>query len=140
MDLTEQDLARAEARMEERRAAGYATSARLDRQRRRVIVALSTGVELAFPPELAPGLKDASDDDLAAIEISPSGLGLIWPKLDADLYVPALLQGIFGPQLSYPGGIGARVMGASGGRARSAAKAAAARSNGLKGGRPRKQA
>jgi hypothetical protein len=32
------------------------------------------------------------------IEISPSGLGLNFPALDADLYVPALLQGLLGSQ------------------------------------------
>ena len=30
------------------------------------------------------------------IEISPNGLGLHWPQLDADLYVPALIEGAFG--------------------------------------------
>ncbi|MER8672015.1 DUF2442 domain-containing protein [Mesorhizobium sp. M1156] len=28
--------------------------------------------------------------------ISPTGLGLHWPQLDADVDVPALLQGVFG--------------------------------------------
>ena len=30
------------------------------------------------------------------MEVSPTGLGLHWQKLDADLSVPALLQGLFG--------------------------------------------
>jgi hypothetical protein len=84
---------------------------------------------------LAEGLEGASIEDLALIEISPSGLGLHWPRLDADLFVPALLEGVFGSQAWM-----AREMGARGGRARSAAKSQAARANGLKGGRPRKKA
>ena len=47
-------------------------------------------------PRLAQGLSDASPDSLAEIEISPAGLGLHWPQLDADVYLPALLQGVFG--------------------------------------------
>ena len=71
--------------------------------------------------------------DLKTIEISPSGLGLYFPRLDADVYIPALLDGVFGSA-----NWTARQMGASGGKARSTAKATAARENGKRGGRPRK--
>ncbi|GGB43775.1 hypothetical protein GCM10011380_36500 [Sphingomonas metalli] len=135
MAITEQELAQAEARMEAIRAAGHAVSARYDRRRARVVVALNTGVELTFPTQIAEGLADASPDSLADIEISPAGLGLHWPKLDADLYVPALLQGVFGSKKWM-----ARQLGAEGGRARTAVKIAASRVNGRKGGRPRKTA
>jgi hypothetical protein len=30
------------------------------------------------------------------IEVSPLGLGLYLPKIDADLYLPPLLQGLLG--------------------------------------------
>lgn len=96
-------------------------------------VALSSGVEVAFPPALAEGLAGGSAEDLAIIEVSASGLGLHWPGLDADLYVPALLRGVLGS----PGWMAAQ-LGAAGGRAISPAKAAAARANGCKGGRPRR--
>jgi hypothetical protein len=133
MAITEHELEQAEQRMAALREAGHAVSARFDRRRSRVVVALSTGVELAFPTRLAEGLADASPENLADIEISPSGLGLHWPQLDADLYVPALLQGVFGSK-----GWMARQLGAAGGRSRTARKVAAARANGQKGGRPRK--
>ena len=58
------------------REAGHAVWARYDRRRSRVIVALNTGVELAFPTRLAEGLGGASPDSLADIEIGPTGLGL----------------------------------------------------------------
>lgn len=135
MGDTDGELGRAQERMAELRAAGHAVSARYDRRRARVVVTLSTGLELAFPPQLAEGLAEASPEDLAEIEISPAGLGLHWPRLDADLYVPALLQGAFGSQQWM-----ARQLGAAGGRARSQAKAASARENGRKGGRPRTKA
>jgi len=53
-------------------------------------------VEVTFPAVLAEGLAGASPDDLAEIKVSPTGLGLHWPRLDAHLYVPALLQCVFG--------------------------------------------
>jgi hypothetical protein len=84
---------------------------------------------------LAEGLADAKPADLAAIEITPAGLGLHWPRLDADLYLPALLEGVFGSPRWMAG-----LLGKSGGLARTAAKVAAARKNGSKGGRPRKLA
>ncbi len=135
MAVTEHEFAQAEARMTTLRDAGHAVSARYDRHRSRIVVRLNTGVELTFPPRLAEGLAEASADSLAEIEISPAGLGLRWPRLDADLYVPALLQGVFGSK-----GWMARQLGAEGGRSRTPAKIAAARANGRKGGRPQKTA
>ena len=49
MAVTEQEFDQAEKRMTELRAAGHAVSARYDRRRARVVVALNTGVELTFP-------------------------------------------------------------------------------------------
>lgn len=134
MAITEMELERAAARMRKKRDGGHALSARYDRRRRRVVVHLSTGIEIAFPTELAEGLAGASPDDLAEIEISPSGLGLHWARLDADLYVPALLRGVLGSRSWM-----AAHLGAAGGRSRSPAKAKAARENGRKGGRPRRE-
>ena len=135
MAVSEQDVQQAEKRMEALRENGFAVSARYDRRTARIVVNLNTGVQIAFPTRLAEGLAGASPDDLAEIEISPAGLGLHWPKLDADVYVPALLQGVFGSKRWM-----AAELGAAGGKARSRAKAAAARQNGRKGGRPRKAA
>jgi hypothetical protein len=123
-------------RANERRATEpSATAARYDRRRGRIIVSLSNGVELAFPPAIAQGLEKAKAQDLADIEISPSGFGIHFPKLDTHLYLPALLRGVFGSKSWM-----ASQLGAAGGSARSFAKAAAARANGKRGGRPRKAA
>ncbi len=134
MEISDAAIEQAERRMATRQAeAARAVAARYDRRVARVMVTLSNGLELAFPPQLAEGLAGAKPADLAVIEITPSGLGLHWPNLDADLYLPSLLQGIFGSPRWMAG-----LMGRSGGLARSAAKSAAARENGRKGGRPRK--
>jgi hypothetical protein len=135
MAVTEHELDRAGKRMAALRENGFAVSARYDRRTARVVVNLNTGVEIAFPTRMAEGLADAPPADLTEIEISPAGLGLHWPKLDADVYVPALLQGVLGSK-----GWMAAQLGAAGGKARSRAKVAAARANGRKGGRPRKVA
>lgn len=120
-------------RARQRRATGpIAVAARYDRRRDRVVVSLNTGLELAFPPRIAQGLENASPADLTDIELSSSGFGIHFPKLDAHLYLPALLQGVFGSKAWM-----AAQLGAEGGRARSAAKTAAARANGKRGGRPR---
>jgi hypothetical protein len=51
---------------------------------------------VSFAPEDAQGLENARPSQLKEIEISPSGFGLHFPALDADLYVPALLEGFLG--------------------------------------------
>ncbi|HEY9126406.1 MAG TPA: DUF2442 domain-containing protein [Acidobacteriaceae bacterium] len=108
-------------------------AARYDRRTNRVILQLSSRLEVAFTPQDAEGLEQGSPAELSEIEISPSGFGIHFPKLDADLYLPALLEGFLGSKKWM-----AARMGAAGGRARSLAKASAAKANGAKGGRPRK--
>lgn len=106
-----------------------ALAARYDRASGRVVVDLKNGCTLAFPPQLAQGLQDASEEELSDIEILGNGYGLHWQALDVDLSLPGLMAGIFGTRAW---------MARRAGRATSAAKAAAARANGAKGGRPRK--
>ena len=99
----------------------------------RVLVALESGLELAFSPRQVDRLRHARPHDLADLEISPSGLGIHFPHLDEDLYLPALLEGFLGSRRWM-----ASEMGKRGGKAKTQAKAAAARKNGKLGGRPRK--
>jgi len=49
-----------------------------------------------FPAALAQVLSGASPKDLAEVQVTPSGEGLRWPSLDADLSLPNLLAGEFG--------------------------------------------
>ena len=73
-----------------------AESAHYDAGRNRVIIRLTTGVEIGFAPRDVEGLQQASVADLRAIEVEAFGLGIHFPALDADLYVPALLEGVLG--------------------------------------------
>ena len=131
MTVTDVDvtLARAAGAVLQRKS--RVTKARYDQDSSRLIVTLYNDIELAVPGRLIEGLAGADPAALSEIEISPSGLGLHWPALDADVYVPALFDGVFGTRSWM-----ASILGAEGGRATSPAKAAAARTNGRKGGRP----
>ncbi len=115
------------ARLNEPRAA----AARYNRKLGRVVVELTNGCTFTFPPHLAQGLERATEEQLAQVEVLGNGFGLHWEALDADLTVPGLLAGLFGAK-SY--------MARHAGQAKSPAKAAAARINGAKGGRPTKSA
>jgi hypothetical protein len=133
---THDQYARAKAKGERLRLQEpYAVNVRYDGRQQRIVVDLNTGLTVVFPPSVVEGLQDARPRDLRDIEITPSGFGLHFPRLDADIYLPGILAGTLGSRRWM-----AAQLGKQGGGARSAAKAAAARSNGRLGGRPRKHA
>jgi hypothetical protein len=107
-------------------------SVRYDHVSKRVVINLMNGAAFMVPVALLEGLADASPADLAEVKVTPSRAGLHWKKLDADLSVPALLNGIFGAKTWMV------ELGKRGGSVSSEAKSLAARENGKKGGRPRK--
>lgn len=109
----------------------HAVSAHYDRASRRVVIQLSSKLTVSLSPRDAEGLENAKPSQLDEIEISPSGFGLHFPKLDADIYVPGLLEGFLGSTKWM-----ASRLGQSGGQARSRVKKAASRANGRLGGRP----
>jgi len=96
-----------------------------------MVVELANGCTFAFPPHPAQGLETATNKQLAQVEILGAGYGLHCEALDVDLSVTGLLTGLFGTKA---------YMARQAGRATSAAKAAPARLNGAKGGRPPKAA
>ncbi|MEQ9667869.1 DUF2442 domain-containing protein [Coleofasciculus sp. G2-EDA-02] len=111
-----------------------AQSVHYDHKSGRTVIELQNGASFLFPPDLVQGLMDASPDDLAQVELTPSGEGLHWETLDVDLSIPSLMLGIFGTK-AWMAELGSR-----GGSVTSTAKARAARQNGKRGGRPRKTA
>jgi Protein of unknown function (DUF2442) len=108
-------------------------AAHYDRKAGRVVIQLSSKLIVSFSPGDVEGLADAKASQLVEIEISPSGFGIHFPAADADLYVPALLEGILGSKRWM-----ASRLGQIGGQSRSRVKKAASRANGRLGGRPKK--
>ena len=84
--------------------------------RDQLVLGLGNGVTIMIPVHPVEGLAGAAAADLGEIEISPAGHGLHFPRLDADVYAPALMQGAFGSKCCM-----------------------ATRRNGRRGGRPRKE-
>ncbi len=135
MEISDEEFEVANARgLAEKASCPSVRGARYDRRVARVVISFASGIDVSFAPKLAERLEHARPADLASIEISPSGLGLHFPALDADIYIPALLEGFFGSRKWMAAEIGKR-----GGASTSAAKVAASRRNGRLGGRPKKR-
>jgi hypothetical protein len=109
--------------------------ARYDSRSGKVVVIFASGIELRIPPKAVQALERARACVLRRIEISPSGQGIHFPAIDADVFLPALLAGQTGTRAWM-----AAQIGRAGGKAISHAKITAARANGRKGGRPRRPA
>lgn len=118
----------------ERKHGRRAVAASYDRRTGRVMVELTSGFVFGFPACAVPALATASPNVLAAVAVTPGGSGLHWEALDVDLSVPGLLLSSVGQSDKV------RELARLAGQVTSPAKAAAARVNGAKGGRPRKAA
>ena len=136
-DLTDEEL---DAQIREARELGElqakveprAVRAWYDAERHLVMFELKNGCVFGFPPLREDGLGDATPEQLA--QVDPDfwkGEALHWEELDADISVPGLMFELLNVKAWY-----ARWLGS----ATSEAKAAAARENGKKGGRPRSKA
>ena len=99
-----------------------------------LIVGLSNHRRLVLPVEELQGLEHATHEQLTNYELVGRGTGISFPALDADFYVPALIEGVYGTRRWIA------ELGRKGGGARTEAKRQAARQNGAKGGRPKKVA
>lgn len=113
-----------------RRNQTLATSVRYDASRG-VVIQLNNNYLVCVPLRLLPELEGASPKHLRLVEIMGVGQAIAWPTLDQQFDVLQLLTDAVGAEA-----LMAR-LGQRGGRAKS--KAAAARANGSKGGRPRKR-
>lgn len=127
------EMATANARGAKTRKAGLlATSARYERMTRRVVIELTSGYSLGIPVTALREITQASDMELADVEVLGAGGILHFESLDADYSVPALILE------AIPRAASTRELARVAGSSKSDAKAAAARANGAKGGRPRK--
>lgn len=109
-----------------------AIAAAIDRDRRMLVIELDSGTLVGVPTASMQDLAGVDLAQLAVIEISPNGFGLHFPNVDADVYLPGLLEGVLGTKAWMA------ERGRKGGQATSVAKKAAAQANGRLGGRPPK--
>lgn len=134
MKISEEAFALANKRAVQQRAHHpVAVSVRYDPGISKLVIELDSGIGITIPPQGLRGLEKAAPADLANAEISPSGLGIHFPALDADIYLPAVLENFMGTRRWL-----AASNGKAGGKATTEVKAAAARANGRLGGRPKK--
>jgi hypothetical protein len=118
--------------LKDRDAGMRATSVRYDRRTGRIVMELTNGFIFGFPSSRIPALSGATIAQLADVELTAGGSGLHWDSLDADLSVPGLLLSSVGRAQKLT------ELAREAGRTKSNTKAAASRTNGAKGGRPRK--
>ena len=123
--------ARGEARAQD---ASALVDAHYDRKSDALRLIFRGGGSMTIPRHAIPGLERQPASVLEAMTVSPAGDALLWPAIDADVYVPGLVERAFGNRLF------AAAAGRRGGQRRTKAKTAAARRNGARGGRPRKPA
>jgi len=98
----------------------------------RIDVELKLGQAFSFPPGMFPHLAGLTPEQLATVETDPMGEGIIWEEANLDVATAGVLATIMGEALL-------KAFASRGGSSRSEAKVTAARANGRKGGRPRKQ-
>jgi hypothetical protein len=60
-----------------------------------IVLYIDNGRRLVIPREELQGLQNASQAEIAHIEIF-GGLDVAWPDLDLDHYLPSLMKGQFG--------------------------------------------
>ena len=102
-----------------------------DAEKNLIMFEMRNGCVFGFPPRYGYNLETASGEQLAKAEVIGGGEGLGWDELDAHISVPGIMFDLLNVRAWH-----ARWLGG----ATSEAKAAAARENGKKGGRPRTKA
>lgn len=116
----------------EERVEPRAVRAWYDMERDLVMFQLKNGCVFGFPPRYGQGLENATAEQVAKVEAALwGGEALHWEELDADISVPGIMFDLLNVRGWYAKWLGS---------ATSEAKAAAARENGKKGGRPRTKA
>ena len=90
--LTEAALAKAQAAGKKELARPRAKAVRYDVRRARLVIDLISGATLDIPLPMTERLAKASEQERATMELTPFGLGIHWPLVDEDLYVPRLVE------------------------------------------------
>lgn len=93
MDITDSEFEAANRRGEARLSRfPVAVAVRYDTSVAQLVITLSDGQQVTVDPHAVRGLEHAQPEELSDAQISPAGQGIHFPKIDADIYVPALLS------------------------------------------------
>ena len=74
-------------------------NSRYDESEDRLDLMFRGGAAMLIPRKMIAGLERASRSKLGSVLVSPAGNALSWPSLDVDVYVPALVERVFGSRL-----------------------------------------
>lgn len=128
--VPDDDIIAARQRAEDERSSEYtAEDLRYVVTRDCFVIAMQSGVIVSVPRSSIDEFSAVSSENLKRVRIGMGGDVIELADLDIHISMPGLLRDLLGLNA------GQR----NGGRSRSAAKAAAARENGARGGRPAKQ-
>lgn len=64
-------------------------------ENRMVFLQLTDGRIIGFPASRFRRLRDATDEELAKVELRLDGFALRWERLDEDITVPGIVAGNF---------------------------------------------
>jgi hypothetical protein len=95
-DMAPGEFEAAGARGESLMRGPRAESVHYDAGRDMIVVRLVSGAEVEFSPRNAQGWTEATPEELAGVEVDALGLAVRVDVIDADLYVPALVEGRLG--------------------------------------------
>jgi Protein of unknown function (DUF2442) len=128
--ITEADIQAARLKGDRHKDEPLAIEAGYESLRDAVFVELDNGIRFEIKRELLQGLQDATPEELGKVKVIGSGALIAWEHPEVTFTVFGMLQGLFGSRKWMS------ELGRAGGSMTSERKAAAARANGTKGGRP----
>ena len=94
IDISDETIERARRTGAESLSGPRAVAARYLADRQRIEIDLSSGWSIQVPRSFSALTAKADAAACAKIEITDSGLGLHWPLLDDDWYVPAVVEAL----------------------------------------------
>src|SRR5687768_8484646 len=83
----------------EAHAPSAVTTARYIGRRDAIELEFAGGGTMTIPREAIGELADASPSILNGVTVSPAGDALAWRALDVDIYIPGLLERVFGTRM-----------------------------------------
>ena len=132
--ITDEEIEAARRHGEESmRTEPHAVWARYDARRKTLVMKLRKGATVSIPVALLNELQGATPRQLAEAKATEFGDTIEFEDFDMHISVKGLMRDLVGLTGA------AAMLGSEGGKATSTAKAAAARANGKRGGRPRKK-